>query len=189
MENFDQRFLAALEDQNAYLKNIARDIQTLKSELLQIINYMHDAESEVPEKTRRFVMYFHDLHDIKYIYDENGLTVPPYILREMERCDDRFRHITEDNNKAGGVFEKVRRDMTQREGNRWDHTALLPKQETTNETRPSTDSSLGNQSGTEVPWDESGSGSGHWNPTGADPASADASRSWLERTEGVTDKP
>ena len=36
-------------EQTAYLKNIARDIQTLKSNLLEVINYMHEAESEVPE--------------------------------------------------------------------------------------------------------------------------------------------
>jgi hypothetical protein len=45
----------------------------------------------------------------------------------MERCDDRFRHLLEDVYKDGGIFEQVRQDMTQREGNRWQHEQLLPK--------------------------------------------------------------
>lgn len=114
-------------DDDSVTRNMARDIQTLKNNLLEVINYMHDAESEVPEKMRRFVMYFHDLHDIKYIYEEAGHTVPPYILREMERCDDRFRHLVEELNKPGAAFDKVRREMTKHEGNRWDHAAMLPK--------------------------------------------------------------
>jgi hypothetical protein len=112
---------------DANIQRMARDIQDIKSNLLQVINYMHDAESEVPEKMRRFVMYFHDIHDIKYIYEESGQSVPAYILREMERCDDRFRHLVDELNASGGTFEKVRREMTKKDGNRWDHAAMLPK--------------------------------------------------------------
>lgn len=119
--------MADESEQTAYLKNMARDIQALKSNLLEVINYMHEAESEVPEKMRRFVMYFHDIHDIKFIYEEGGQIVPPHILREMERCDDRFRHLVEELNQPGAAFEKVRREMTKRDGNRWDHAAMLPK--------------------------------------------------------------
>jgi uncharacterized protein YydD (DUF2326 family) len=127
VSNKKDKTMADESEQTAYLKNMARDIQTLKNNLLEVINYMHEAESEVPEKMRRFVMYFHDLHDIKYIYEEAGHVVPAYILREMERCDDRFRQLVEEANKPGGSFEKVRREMTKHEGNRWDHAAMLPK--------------------------------------------------------------
>jgi hypothetical protein len=77
---------------------------------------------------RRFIMYMHDLHDVTHMYEERGLVVPPHVMREMERVDDRFRHLLEDSNEAGGTFEQVRREMTKREGNRWDHSKLLPKE-------------------------------------------------------------
>lgn len=109
----------------AHLKNIARDIQDIKSNLLQVINYMHDAEAEVPEKMRRFIMYFHDMHDLVNFYHELGLETPAWISREVERCADRLRHLIEDQEKPGETFEKVRREMSKREGNRYDHTKLL----------------------------------------------------------------
>lgn len=118
----------------AAVRNMARDIQSLKTLLTSVVNSISAAETEVPEQMRRFVMYYHDIHDIKYIYEESGLIVPPYILREMERCDDRFRHLVEDGqHNDGGWINKVREDMTKRTGNRWDHSRLLPK-ETKDET-------------------------------------------------------
>ena len=111
----------ALEEQTAVLKNIARDIQSMKSSLFQVINYMTDAESEIPERVRRFIMYYHDVHDILHLYDEQGSDRPSYVLRELERCHDRYRHILEDME----MFEKVRQDMTKRAGNRYDHSRLL----------------------------------------------------------------
>jgi hypothetical protein len=123
-------------DQITYLKAIARDMQSIKSMMSQVITYMTDAESEIPEKMRRFIMYMHDVHDISYMYEERGLPIPPHVRRELERCDDRYRHILEDLNTDTGAFEKVRQEMTQRAGNRWDHSRLLPK-ENQNETRPS----------------------------------------------------
>lgn len=112
----------------AYLKNIARDIQQIKTTLHEVTNYMHDAESEVPEKMRRFIMYFHDVHDIQNLYHVAGIEVPPHVVREVERCADRFRHIVEDLERSGETFEKVRRDMANRPGNRYDHTKLLAKE-------------------------------------------------------------
>jgi hypothetical protein len=132
------------------LQRIARDIQGIKSQLAQVLTAIAEAESEVPEKMRRFMMYFHDLHDIRNTYIEHGLAPPAYVDREMERCDDRFRHLLEDQFSDTGAFEKVRQEMSQRAGNRWDHTRLLPK-ETKHETRPSDVKSNGiDQGGTET---------------------------------------
>lgn len=152
-QGFDQRLLAALEDQTAYMKNIARDIQSIKSDLIKVLNYIHDAESEVPEKMRRFIMYFHDAHDLINLYHEQGLQIPDWVKREVERCADRYRHLVEDLEQPGETFEKVRREMTNRPGNYYDHSKLLPKMEKKDETRPSPNGVVGDQSGTEVPGD------------------------------------
>lgn len=119
------RLITAIEDLTAYTKNLARDIQQLRSMLTEVINYMNEAESEVPEKMRRFIMYFHDVHDLINFWHELGLTPPLHIKQEVERCADRFRHMLEDAYADGGTFEKVRQDMSQREGNRYDWTKLL----------------------------------------------------------------
>lgn len=108
-----------------FLQRIARDIAAIKGDLLQVINYMHEAESEVTEKMRRFIMYFHDIHDLINLYHELGLQVPDHVRREVERCADRLRHLIEDAEEPGATFEKVRRDMTQRPGNVYDHNKLL----------------------------------------------------------------
>lgn len=109
------------------LQRIARELATMRQLLSKVINYISDAESEVPEKMRRFMNYMHDLHDIKYMYEELGHTVPPHQLREMERCDDRFRQLMVEQNAEGGTFNKVRREMASDPLNRWDHTRLLDK--------------------------------------------------------------
>lgn len=107
------------------LKNFQRDMRAIRLDMQKVINYMVDAEAEVPEKMRRFIMYYHDMHDIMNLYVEHGHEVPAYILREVERCDDRLRHILKDLHENGGTFDKVRRDMTERGGNRYDHTKLI----------------------------------------------------------------
>ena len=109
------------------LERVARELKVMREMMSKIVNYMIDAESEVPEKMRRFMNYMHDLHDIKYMYEELGHTVPAHQLREMERCDDRFRQLVAEQNADGGVFEKVRREMASDPENRWDHTRQLPK--------------------------------------------------------------
>lgn len=110
-----------------YLERIAKDQKMIREMLVEVINYMRDAESEIPEKMRRFIMYFHDVHDIVNLYHEGGQVPPDHILREMERCDDRYRQILEDMHKDGGTFEKVRREMAEDPNNRWDHTRQLAK--------------------------------------------------------------
>lgn len=116
------------------LERIARELKMMREMMTKIIFYISEAEAEVPEKIRRFMNYMHDLHDIKYMYEELGHTVPVHQLREMERCDDRFRQLMVEQNAEGGTFNKVRRDMASDPDNKWDHTRLLTKpKETVNE--------------------------------------------------------
>src|SRR5229473_2130230 len=107
------------------LDRIARELKPIREMLSKVINYMVDAESEVPEKMRRFIMYMHDVHDIVNLYHEGGQPAPEHVLREMERCDDRYRQLLKDLHTDGGVFEKVRREMAKDADNRWDHTRQL----------------------------------------------------------------
>lgn len=109
------------------LKDIRRDMRAVRLDLTKALNSMADAESEVPEKMRRFMMYMHDVHDIVEMYKGLGHEVPAYVNREMERCDDRYRQLLDVEHTDGGTFEKVRREMASDPNNRWDHTRLLPK--------------------------------------------------------------
>ena|SRR5450631_784547 len=116
-----------MSDDSTNIERMGRELKTIREMLSKVINYIADAESEVPEKIRRFMNYMHDLHDIKYMYEELGHQVPPHHLREMERCDDRFRQLIAEQNAEGGTFNKVRREMAEDPLNRWDHTRLLTK--------------------------------------------------------------
>lgn len=111
----------------------------IRGMMTTVVTYMRDAESEVSEKMRRFIMYMHDVHDVSYMYEERGLPVPSHIAREMERCDDRYRQLLNEAHTDGGTFEKVRREMAKDPENRWDHTRTLspPKKESQDETRTS----------------------------------------------------
>lgn len=120
------RLAASIEETNAYLKNISGFLQSIKSMVGEVVIYMKDAESEVPEKMRRFIMYMHDVHDVMNMYTELGHTVPDYIQREAERCDDRYRHLLKEGNNDLGWIERVRAKMSTEAGNRWDHSRLLP---------------------------------------------------------------
>ena len=115
------------DDNDLSIARIARDMRAILLEVREVVKYMKDAESEVPEKARRFIMYYHDVHDIVWLYHENGQEPPPFLHRELERCSDRYRHIVEDLFGDGGTFERVRREMSQRGGNRYDHTRTFPK--------------------------------------------------------------
>lgn len=118
--------LADLTDRDLLLR-IARELRTIRENSGRAIFAMHEAEVEIPEKMRRFANYFHDIVHIKGEYVSLGLKAPDYIDREMERCADRFRHLLDDLHLEGGTFEKVRRDMAERPGNRYDHTRQLEK--------------------------------------------------------------
>ena len=107
------------------LAMLRRDMRSILLEMREVIKYMKEAESEIPEKIRRFMMYYHDLHDLKNLHHESGIEPPAYILREIERCHDRYRHILEEMHGDQGAFERVRQDMTQRGGNRYDYSKQL----------------------------------------------------------------
>jgi hypothetical protein len=109
------------------LLRIAKELKIIRENTGKVIYAIHDAESEIPEKMRRFIMYMHDVHDIVNLYHEGGQVPPPYVLREMERCDDRYRQLLEEYHTDGGAFEKVRREMAKDPLNRWDHTRQLAK--------------------------------------------------------------
>lgn len=109
------------------LFRIARELTTIRQGISTILFSIKDAEAEVSEKMRRFIMYMHDLHDVVHMYEERGLTVPRHVLAEMERCDDRFRQLLDEAHTEGGTFEKVRRKMAEDPDNKWDHTRQLAK--------------------------------------------------------------
>lgn len=119
------------EEDDFSLKNLARDMRAVLLELREVTKYMKDAESEIPERMRRFIMYFHDAHDVINFYHELGLQPPSWIVREVERCADRYRHILEDlyDPDKDGTFERVRQDMTSKGGNRYDWSRLLTTKE------------------------------------------------------------
>lgn len=114
------------------LLRIARELKTIRENVGKGLFAMHEAEGEIPEKMRRFVMYFHDIHDINNLYHSLGHMVPEYIRKEMERCDDRFRQLLDEAHTDGGTFEKVRREMADDPNNKWDHTRQLSKPEEKN---------------------------------------------------------
>lgn len=109
------------------LDRIARELVTIRELTSKYVNAQEDAEREIPEWTRRFVTYMHDVHDVSYMYEERGVPVPQHILREMERCDDRYRQVLRDLHDLikDGRFEKIRREMASDKENRWDHTRQL----------------------------------------------------------------
>lgn len=111
------------------LDRIARELKDIRQLVTVVVGYVRDAERDMPERYRRFVNAFHDVHDIKYMYEEHGQPVPDYILSEIRRMDDRYRQILEELNAEGGAFNKVRREMSKDPNNRYEHTRLLPKQE------------------------------------------------------------
>lgn len=113
------------DDVLAALKDLARDMRQVRLDLTKVLNSIAEAESEVPEKMRRFTMYFHDVRDLVAMHEERGVPPPAHLMREIERCDDRMKHLLQDLFGDGGTFEKVRRDMTERGGNRYDHTRLI----------------------------------------------------------------
>ena len=110
------------------LNRVGQELQAIKVMMQQVVNFIRDAESEIPEKMRRYMNYMHDVHDISYMYEEKGIDVPPHVLRELERLDDRYRQLLKDMNAEGGAFNKVRRTMADDVDNRWDHQKFLTAQ-------------------------------------------------------------
>jgi hypothetical protein len=114
-------------DDGDTLKRILKELITIRKNMHDVLGYIRDAESEVPEKVRRFGMHMNTIHDVMELYTERGQPVPDHIMREAERCDDRMRQILNEAHADGGTFEKVRAKMADDPNNRWDHTRLLTK--------------------------------------------------------------
>lgn len=107
------------------LRWIADDMKMIRQNMSQVVYYIKEAESEIPESMRRFMNYMHDVHDVKYMYEELGHPVPQHLLRELERLDDRYRQLLEKLHTDGQAFEKIRRKMAEDPENKWDHTRRL----------------------------------------------------------------
>lgn len=107
------------------LFRLSREMITIRRQLTEAIAYMRNAESEIPENLRRFMNYMHDVHDVKYMYEELGHPIPVHLRDELERCDDRYRQILRKLHSEGEALEKVRREMASDPENRWDHTRQL----------------------------------------------------------------
>jgi len=115
------------DEQYQTVREVRRELATLRELVGKVIFYITEAESEVSEKMRRFTMYMHDVHDITYMYEQRGLPIPDWINREMERCDDRFRQLLDEAHVEGNTFAKVRAKMADDPLNKWDHTRLITK--------------------------------------------------------------
>lgn len=101
------------------LFRISRELTLLRKQSTELLSFYRDAESEVPESLRRFANYFHDIHDIKYMYEEHGAGPPKHVLEEIERLDDRYRQILKSHNQDGGAIEKIRAMMAEDPENRY----------------------------------------------------------------------
>lgn len=142
------------------LQRIARELTTIRLHTTTAIVAIRDAESEIPEKLRRFMNYTHDVHGMKWMYEELGHQAPAWLMQEIQRVDDRYRQMMNEMRAEGGPINKVIREMAKDPENRWEHTKSLPKpKETTNETRPSVNVGDGlDESGADVKGGEPGSG-------------------------------
>ena len=107
------------------LFRIARELTVLRQQNTELLRFYRDAEAEVPESLRRFANYFHDIHDIKYMYEEHGSRPPQHVLDEIERLDDRYRQILKAHNTDGGAIERIRREMAEDPDNRYQHKREL----------------------------------------------------------------
>jgi hypothetical protein len=107
------------------LFRIARELTNVRKLNTELLSFYRNAEAEVPESLRRFANYMHDIHDIKFMYEQHGAPVPVWVMDELRRCDDRYRQILKKMNSDGGPIEKVRREMSGDKDNLHDHTKQL----------------------------------------------------------------
>lgn len=107
------------------LFRIYRELVLIRKQNTELVGFMRDAETEVPESLRRFANYMHDIHDIRYMYEEAGIPFPQHVKDELQRCDDRYRQILQGHNTDGGAIDKIRREMAADPENNWDHTRQL----------------------------------------------------------------
>jgi hypothetical protein len=112
----------------ALLERVAFEQKRTYEQIQKFVHAMvEEAESEIPEKMRRFMNYYHDVHDVRFMYENLGQPVPQHVNREIERCDDRYRQLLNKLHTDGQAFEKIRREMAADPENRWDHTRFLEK--------------------------------------------------------------
>lgn len=111
--------------EKSLLLRIAQELGSIRKLMVQVTQIARDAEREVPEFMRRFANYMHDVHDIKYMYEEHGIPVPEHVMSEIRRVDDRYRQLLDALNSGGAAFEKIRREMAADDKNRWEHTKML----------------------------------------------------------------
>ena len=116
---------AVVHDQATYLKRISDDMSGLRRDFVKLFNYIDRAESRIPEDFRRLCMSFHDVHDVRNAYTEQGHVVPPYLDRVIELLNDAFKHAVEDLEAPGGSFYKARQDIVKRGDFRYDHNQPL----------------------------------------------------------------
>lgn len=121
----EARLLGIMEELLVEQKRTARELTTIRQLVSDAVNAIRAAEAEIPEAVRRFMNYFHDAHDIKYMYEEHGVDVPQFILREIERLHDRYRQILQEMHNDGNAFDLIRREMAKDTENRYDHTRQL----------------------------------------------------------------
>lgn len=107
------------------MADLRRDMRTMVNLMTEAIKYLRDAEQEIPERIRRFSHHVHSMHDMKFQYEELGLTPPPWIKMEVERLDDRLRQLLAEEYAEGGTINKVRREMASDPQNRYDHTRQI----------------------------------------------------------------
>lgn len=107
------------------LFRISRELTQLRQQNTELLSFYRNAETEVPESLRRFANYMHDVHDIKFMYEEHGSRPPQHVLDELERLDDRYRQILKAHNTDGGAIEKIRREMAADPENRYKQTREL----------------------------------------------------------------
>jgi len=124
MSESEPKLDATITDRDL-LHRIARELTQLRIQNTELLKFYRDAEAEVPESLRRFANYFHDIHDIKYMYEEHGSKPPKHVLDEIERLDDRYRQILQAHNTDGGAIEKIRREMASDPENRYQHKREL----------------------------------------------------------------
>ena len=114
-----------VHDSTTYLKRIADDMHALKTDLTKVLSYIAKAESRIPEDFRRLCMSFHDVHDVRNAYTEQGHQVPPHLDRIIEMLDDAFKHAVQDLEAPGGHFYKARQEIVKRGDYRYDHNTPL----------------------------------------------------------------
>ena len=114
-----------VHDDATYLKRISDDMSALRKDFAKLFAYIDRAESLIPEHFRRMSMVFHDMHDVRNAYTEQGIPVPPYLDRAIELSSDSFKHAVEDLEKPGGHFYKMRQEVVNRGDYRYDHNTPL----------------------------------------------------------------